>query len=203
MARYSLEHKEETHLRIVTTAASLFRKQGYKATRIDAIMKLAGLTSGGFYAHFNSKEQLFTEALILAAQEPRKLYYEGIETSKGVSWLKKIVKRYLNLSHRDNLTEGCPFPALLSEFPHLSNEAKEKVEQELKKSIEVLVEKMPKYSDLDTYDRVLATLSLFVGSLSLSRSVKSEKLSRQILKASQKFALPEIYHQESKGKPHV
>src|SRR5580700_8650326 len=100
LMRYSLGHKEQTRAKILQAAGKVFRREGYHAAGVDKVMEEAGLTAGGFYAHFGSKEALLAEALAPAAAEagvPRDKDLEGIT---GRAWAEAFVERYLSPSHR-------------------------------------------------------------------------------------------------------
>src|SRR2546426_5249569 len=100
--RYPPGHKQRTHQRILDTAAGLFRKRGYAATGVDAVMTSAGLTAGGFYAHFRSKQALLAEALELAFQRSRDHWRSRLQGREGPAWVRTHIDRKstrLNSSH--------------------------------------------------------------------------------------------------------
>src|SRR5256885_8080456 len=118
--RYPPGHKQRTHQRILDTAARLFRKHGYAATGVDAVMTSAGLTAGGFYAHFRSKQVLLAEALELAFQLSRDHWRSRLQDREGPAWVRAHIMSYLSQDHRDAAEHGCPMPALGAEIARLS-----------------------------------------------------------------------------------
>lgn len=106
--------KEATRATILRAAAGLFRRDGYHATGVDAVMAAAGLTAGGFYAHFRSKADLLANVLASGKDLPM---WRGLETSglAGADWLRAMIDGYLSATHRDGPAEGCLLPALAAE----------------------------------------------------------------------------------------
>src|SRR5204862_4383924 len=115
--RYPPGHKHRTHQRILDTAARLFRKRGYAATGVDAVMNSAGLTTGGFYAHFRSKQALFAEALELAFQRSRDHWRSRLQGREGPAWVRGPFTSSLSRGHRARAGHGCRRPAPGAETP--------------------------------------------------------------------------------------
>ena len=186
--RYPKEQKAETRARIVTAAARLFRESGYDGVGVDAIMSEAGLTAGGFYSHFSSKEALFAEAMATAL-DPGKALRATRGTALGATDpVGALIKGYLSRTHRDTVADGCPLPALTSDVARKSDATREGYERQVVRfvnEIEALLPEAPPPSR----DRALAIVAQCVGGLMLSRAVKNEKLSDQILKSSRLAAL--------------
>jgi TetR/AcrR family transcriptional repressor of nem operon len=109
--RYTADHKQETRRRIIACAARRFRDEGYGSASVGDIMSDAGLTHGGFYAHFGSKEVLLAEAITHAADEGLTARTPAGER-RGREWLAAFVSRYLNEQHRRDRAGGCPLAAL-------------------------------------------------------------------------------------------
>ena len=113
--RYAAGHKEQTRAKILQAAGKVFRREGYHAAGVDKVMEEAGLTAGGFYAHFGSKEALLAETLAPAAAEAGARRDKDLEGVAGRAWVEAFVERYLSPSHRGKTEDGCPLPALVSE----------------------------------------------------------------------------------------
>ncbi len=188
--RYPADHKERTHARIVETASRLFKQGGYGGVGVDSVMKAAGLTPGGFYAHFPSKEVLLAETLPLALGRMRHWLLRGLEGERGLSWLRQVVRRYLSRTHRDAVAEGCPMPALTPDVARAGAVAQETFETHLRDIVEEFAARMPSTFG-SPRDRALATIALLVGGVMLARAVKDRKLSGQILRACRVLAIPE------------
>src|SRR5882672_12927139 len=110
-----VEQKERTHQTILESAARLLREKGISGARVADVMKGAGLTVGGFYAHFASKEELVDETLRRTSEELRCQLFARLEEKPAVDRIEVVVKRYLSAAHRDDQSMGCPFPAVVGE----------------------------------------------------------------------------------------
>ncbi|MFQ5960582.1 MAG: TetR/AcrR family transcriptional regulator [Candidatus Methylomirabilales bacterium] len=188
--RYAANHKQRTHAQIVEAASRLFKEGGYVGVGVDVVMKAVGLTPGGFYAHFSSKEALLAETLALALKRMKGWLLAGLEDREGLPWLRAIVRRYLSRIHRDAVAEGCPMPALTADVSRAGADARETFETHFRQLVAEFEEKMP--ADLGSArDRALATMALFVGGVMLARAVKDRKLSGRILRACRLLGVPE------------
>ena len=186
--RYPKEQKAETRERILGAAARLFRESGYDGVGVDAIMSEAGLTAGGFYSHFCSKEALFAEAMATAL-DPGKALRATKGTALGsVDPLGTLIKGYLSRTHRDAVAEGCPLPALTSDVARKSDATRESYERQVLRFVNEIEGLLPD-SSTPARERALAIVAQCVGGLMLSRAVKNEKLSDQILKSCRLAAM--------------
>lgn len=186
--RYPKEQKAETHGRILSAAARLFRESGYDGVGVDAIMNEAGLTAGGFYSHFSSKEALFAEAMATAL-DPGKVLRATKNSALGATDpLGALIKGYLSRTHRDSVGDGCPLPALTSDVARKSDATRESYEQQFLRFVNDVEALLPE-SAAPTRARALAIVAQCVGGLMLSRAVKSEKVSDQILKSCRLAAM--------------
>src|SRR5437764_10554084 len=109
--RYPAGHKEQTRVKILRAAGKVFRRLGYHAAGVDKVMEEAGLTAGGFYAHFDSKQELLAEALTCAGAEAGRRHAAALEGLSGGEWLEAFLGRYLSVEHRGKWEEGCPLAA--------------------------------------------------------------------------------------------
>src|SRR5262244_2509954 len=114
--RYSAEHKQETRKRIVRAAARRFRSRGSQGAGIGDLMQELHLTHGGFYRHFQSKEDLFVEAFDEGTTEIHRKIVSAIEQAPPGGELKAFIDTYLDIAHCDNPAEGCPVAALATEL---------------------------------------------------------------------------------------
>ena len=113
--RYPPPHKSRTRTRILAAAARLLRRRGLRGATVSAAMAGAGLSHGGFYAHFDSKDDLAAAALTAAFEEVRATLFAGAEAAGGPGALDAAIGRYLGHAHRDHAGEGCPLAALAGE----------------------------------------------------------------------------------------
>src|SRR5580692_10488260 len=122
--RYSREHKQETHAKIVKKAAVLLREKGAHGIGVADIMKEAGLTHGGFYAHFDSRESMLAEAADRAGAESVAVSTRVAATAPPDEALQALVRAYLSKEHVKNMELGCPIAALGSEMPRQAPEVR-------------------------------------------------------------------------------
>jgi TetR/AcrR family transcriptional repressor of nem operon len=176
--RYPPTHKQQSSERILRAAARLFRRHGYSATGVDAVMASAELTAGAFYAHFRSKENLLAQALDTAFRQSRQDWPEGIKDSRGRRWVREFASFYLSSGHRDGLDHGCPMPALAPEIGRIGGKSRAVFEQHLRELLKIIRMKIgPTLSDR----RAISAVAQCVGGLMLSRAVGDPAFSDEIL----------------------
>lgn len=186
--RYPKQQKAKTRGAILTAAARLFRESGYDGVGVDAIMAEAGLTPGGFYAHFPSKEALFAEAMTTALDPSKTILAAKNSAPSTKDRLTMLIKSYLSRAHRDSVAEGCPLPALTTDVARKSDATRETYEQQFLKFVNQIERLLPNAPE-ESRERALAIVAECVGGLMLSRAVKDVKLSDQILKSCRRAAL--------------
>jgi len=167
--------------RIVQVASTLFRKHGFNGIGVADIMKAAGLTHGGFYGHFASKDDLTAEACACALSPER--WKEAIASSTA-GGLEAIVNAYLSPKHRNDRAHGCLIAAVGSDIVRQPRAVRRAVTQGFQSLIEVLRGVMPSRSPAARRKQALATMAGLVGALILSRAVDDSKLSDEILEAA-------------------
>src|ERR1700741_5024355 len=121
--RYSPDHKQKTKERVLTEAAREIRAQGPHQIGVAAVMAKAGLTQGGFYAHFASKDDLVAQTIDHMFADSADTWRRRTEGRPGKEALNAYVDFYLSAAHRDARGAGCPLPFLASDLPRLSDEA--------------------------------------------------------------------------------
>lgn len=181
--RYPPDYKQQTRTRILEAASRLFREKGYHGVGIDAVMAEAGLTAGGFYAHFTSKEALF--AAVIASNPPLPQVENPAAEPAGIDFL---IRSYLSRQHRDNVAQGCPLPALASDAARGSDESRGSFELVFCKLLEKIERELPPGSELHR-EQAFALAGQLVGGLLLSRAVQDRTLSDSILLACRQAAL--------------
>ena len=172
--RYAADRKDRTRRAIVEAAGRLFREKGYRAVGVDAVMAAAGLTAGGFYAHFASKAALFAEVVREVTTSFDVLLAEG--------GLDRLIGAYLGRVHRDTPAEGCPFPALGPDCANAGGDARVTFEARLRAFEAAIAAALPG-DDADDRKRALALLAELVGGLVLARAVADPHYSDEILRA--------------------
>jgi TetR/AcrR family transcriptional regulator, transcriptional repressor for nem operon len=186
--RYSKDHKKETRRKILQAASRLFREKGFDGIGVDAIMNEVGLTAGGFYSHFDSKEALFAEALGNAYDSRSKSLQASLKSKDRAELLQNLIYGYLSRTHRDMTAEGCIFPTLTTDVIRGSDETRASYEKRLRKFISSIETQLPE-SDAPEKERAIAILVQLIGGVMLARAVKDEKLSSDILKACRQAAI--------------
>ncbi|MGG4132260.1 TetR/AcrR family transcriptional regulator [Paenibacillus illinoisensis] len=180
---YPKGHKIKIRGRILDSAAQAFRKNGIRETSLPTIMKGAGLTHGGFYSHFESKEQLIAETCSNIVNHTMDTLQKLMLEENNESNLETLLNFYLSPHHRDNLEVGCIIPTLSGEIAQSSEEIKDIFHLELERFIEFI-------SDIAECDKSTGgvVLSIMIGTLILARGIKDPESSDNILVEGKKYA---------------
>lgn len=182
--------KEVTHDRIVETAARIIRRSGYDGTGVADIMKEAGMTHGGFYAHFASREALLAEAADRAGAEALALVGRIVATAPPEQALQTLLQNYLSRKHLEDVEDGCPLVALGSEMPRQAPEVRRVATRRTKELIDFVARLSPDWGQPGAHEQALVTLSTMVGALLLARAVDDPKLSDALREAALKHLVP-------------
>ena len=184
----SPSRKELSHDRIVTAAARAIRRGGFEGVGVADIMKEAGLTHGGFYAHFNSRNTMLVEAIDRAGQESAARLSQGIalRKSRGASDLRALVEAYLSDRHLDDIEAGCPVAALACEVPRQSPEVQEAAAQRVHSLLAIVGRALP--TDAPT-ESIPVIASQLVGALQLARALGDKAQGQALLKATRRSLL--------------
>jgi TetR/AcrR family transcriptional repressor of nem operon len=187
--RYSKEHKLETHARIVKKASVRLREKGAHGVGVADLMKEAGLTHGGFYAHFDSREALvieaFTDAMDRATERWRKL----AEQTPPEKRLATIVGTYLTPLHRDDPGHGCAVPTLGAEIARESPKTRKAFAAKLEQMIDMLAAQIPELPRKAARKQAMAVIATMMGTLVLARVAGSGDFSDEILGAGRESLL--------------
>ncbi len=179
---HSKSAKADSHERIVQAAAARIREAGVEATGVAELMALAGLTHGGFYRHFASREDLVAAAVERALAEGGAAV--GALASSREATIGAIVDAYLSLSHRDCLATSCAVTTLAAEVARCPPPARAAYTSQVRTYIELLGGLLAAKTGKARRAQALLALSTLVGAVSLARAVDDEKLSREILKSA-------------------
>ena len=172
------EQKQQSHDAILTSAANLLRKQGIRASSVQDVMKGAGLTVGGFYSHFDSKEHLFTETIRTAGST---MWDRLCAIAKGATSRERavsVLRNYLSRAHRDNPEEGCILPSTAPEVAREGEPYRGALEDQVRAFIHSMIEILG--GSRENREKSVALVALMYGALSLSRSVAGTPLSDEI-----------------------
>jgi AcrR family transcriptional regulator len=186
MPRTTPGRKEVTHERIVEVAARVIRRSGYNGTGVADIMKEAGLTHGGFYAHFESREAMLAEAADRAGADSAAAAARIAANAPPKQALQAVLRAYLSKEHVENAELGCPLAALGSETPRQAPEVRRAVTRRIKEMIDGIARLSPDWGQPRAHEQALVTAATMVGTLLLARAVDDPKLSEALLKAALK-----------------
>ncbi len=187
--RDTSRQKAETRQRIVDAAADLFRRHGIDGVGLDAIMREAGLTHGGFYGHFPSKEALVGAVSAEALARSATRWTEIAGQLPAEAALTRIVSNYLDTRHAVQSDHGCVLPALGSELARRP-ESRAALTGSIRKMIGVLARLMPGRSGAGAESAAMVGLSTMVGALVLARLSDDPEFSEAILAAARDHTLP-------------
>ena len=186
--RYSKEHKAETHTRIVKKASVRLRERGAHGIGVADLMKEAGLTHGGFYAHFDSREALVVEAFEYAMDRSIARWRQQSTDTPPDERLASIVNAYLSPQHRDNPGHGCAMPALGAEIAREGPKTRRAFAAKLDDMIGMLAEQLPGDQDV-ARKQAMATLATLMGTILMARIAGSGEMSDELLKVGRDAAL--------------
>src|SRR5438132_11868505 len=190
MKRAASRSKEATHDRIVEAAARASRRSGYNGTGVADIMKDAGLTHGGFYAHFQSREAMLAEAADRAGSESVAVMERIAATSLPKRALQAMLEAYLSKAHVEGVETGCATAALGSEMARQAPEVRRAATRRIKEMIDLVARQSPDWGQPGAHQRALATVATMVGALVLARAVDASRLSDALRKAALKHLAP-------------
>ena len=177
---YSKAQKARTHKRIVAIASRRFREKGLAGFGIAELMNEAGLTVGGFYKHFDSRDHLVAEAVNSAFGGGKRRVEAAKSGGPPVSY-EKLIDEYLNEAHRDNPGTGCAFSALAPEIARSDNRTRALTSEQVRNDIQLIATLLPGRDKRTARSRAILIFSALVGAMSLARAVSNEALSREML----------------------
>ncbi|MBB3235032.1 TetR/AcrR family transcriptional regulator [Phyllobacterium endophyticum] len=175
--KVSREQMAENRRRILEVASRLFRDKGFDAVSVAEVMKAAGLTHGGFYGHFSSKDDLITQSLahVLAADEG------------GGGDLRAYVNSYLSPGHRDNAAGGCPTAGFAAAIRHQTPAARSAMAEGLRSQIDRIGKALPQLDAADRRRMAIGSWAAMVGAVILARAIDDPALSDEVLEETRAF----------------
>ncbi|HEY2623946.1 MAG TPA: TetR/AcrR family transcriptional regulator [Dyella sp.] len=187
--RYDKGHKEATRKRIIETAASRFREEGIAAVGVANLMSDIGLTQGGFYNHFESKDDLVREAIALAWQGTYERLRKALERSKH-GGIEALIDSYLSAAHRNEVAEGCVAAALSAEIARGPVSLREAFSHGAEQTTELIAGELPgKLTPKQRRGIAMAVMSTLVGTLVMARAVNDQAMSDELLRHGRRAAL--------------
>jgi TetR/AcrR family transcriptional repressor of nem operon len=183
--RKSKQETAETREKILSVAAAKFIVGGLEKTGVADIMHAAGLTHGGFYKHFESKEQLVSESVALAFERS----HESLQQPKAKSSLQGMLDEYLSKGHRDDPSIACPLSSLGTELQGGDEALKAIATGGIDQLVAQVRTYLPDLSPKEARKRAHAVVAAMVGAMMLSRIVKDQTLSDSLLRDTKEFLL--------------
>jgi TetR/AcrR family transcriptional repressor of nem operon len=187
--RYSREHKLETHARIVRKASVRLREKGAHGIGVADLMKEAGLTHGGFYAHFDSRDDLVIEAFTHAMDRSTERWRKLAEQTPREKRFATIVNSYLTSLHRDDPGRGCAIPTLGAEIARESSRTRRVFAGRLDQMIDMIANQIPNLPRKAARKRATAAIATMIGTLVMARVAGSGDFSDEILGAGREALL--------------
>lgn len=180
--KVSREQMAENRERILAVAARRFREHGFDGISVADVMNEAGLTHGGFYGHFASKEELMAEASKHAIADTLKLW-SSVQTEENGKPLATVTHNYLSTRHRDHPGHGCVMAALAVDASRQGPKVRQVLTEGLQQHVALLEQMVPGKTAAARHEKALATYAGMIGALVLSRAVNDPALSRELLQA--------------------
>jgi TetR/AcrR family transcriptional repressor of nem operon len=180
--RYSETRKDETHAKLVKIAGRVLRENGPDGVAVADVMKEAGLTHGGFYAHFKSKDALLVEALESVFASSKRKFVRAVEGLPPRHALATYIDFYVSPRHRDDRANGCPITALNSDLPRQSRAVRAAFDGGVKSLVAGLQQRIAEAGiEGDAHALAASVISAMAGAVAISRAVTDRVLSDQML----------------------
>lgn len=187
--RRSRAEKAKTHERIIALASKRFREKGLEGIGLAELMKQAGLTVGGFYKQFGSRDDLVAQALASAVGPWQRLADEAASGGPPVTY-DSLVDAYLSEAHRNHPGTGCPVGALAGDVARSDRQTRAVLTKQVSAYIELLTKSIRDGGSADkdaARSQAIVAYCALVGAISISRAVVDEQISREILKTVAKL----------------
>jgi len=185
---HSQAEKAQTHERIVRIAAQRFREKGVDGIGVADLMKEAGLTVGGFYKHFGSRDDLVAEA-VDSAFGMSEAYYDGKASADEKNTFAHMVEDYLSQFHRDNPGTGCAVSALIGDIPRCGEKTRSLCTEQIRRNFDAIAGLLAEGSASSRRAQAILAYCAMIGAMGLSRAVSDEALSLEILETVEKFLI--------------
>jgi TetR/AcrR family transcriptional regulator, transcriptional repressor for nem operon len=187
--RYQPEHKLEVHQKILKDASRRLRAEGLNGAAVATVMRDTGLTHGGFYKHFSSKDELLIESLHEAFKEiADHLVHAAQHSPRQPAW-KAIVKAYLSLQHCNHSGHGCPVAALAPELARADKAIKPSILEELLNYKSRMLPFMPGRRAIDKERAFFSIFSTMIGAIEIARMLPEPAMQEQVLSSTRGFLL--------------
>ena len=183
MARYPVEHKGETRRKILAASDALMKAQGIGAASVEEVMRGAGLTVGGFYAHFASKEDLAAETLLFGLEQSFERMIRSLDGLAGKAWVRAMIRRYLAQADDEALERACPMTLLLGDVARADDERKRRFAAVTSAMLDRVAPHFPPCDGLAPRQVALATYAALVGAVGFARTSPSRSARHAIMQS--------------------
>jgi TetR/AcrR family transcriptional repressor of nem operon len=187
LMKYPAEQKAETHEKLVNTAAQSFRQHGSQGEGIASLMRNLGLTHGGFYRHFESKEDLYIQAVTRAFQQAGDRMVAAANKAPKGSELHAIIECYLSLEHLEHAGQGCVIAALAAEIARQAPEVRTRINSALKTYMNRLLPFLPGSSAAEKRRQFFILFPAMAGVMMTARAITDSSARREILATARRF----------------
>jgi TetR/AcrR family transcriptional repressor of nem operon len=184
MARYPAERKGATRARILSAAEALIKDRGPDAATVEAVMRRAGLTVGGFYAHFPSKEALAREALLAGVERSFERLTAGLEEATPAEFARALIDRYLAQIEAPDLEAACPLTLLLPEIARSEPAFRDAFAARTGELVARVEHRLPAVDGMTARDVALAVFAALAGAVSFARAAATPRGRRRIVDAT-------------------
>ena len=179
--RYDAEHKAKTHRRIVKGASRQLRKRGLNGPAVATLMKASGLTHGGFYKHFSSRDDLVLEAIEESLDELTQTLTDAAKRAGSRDAWKAMVATYLSLERCDQAEIGCPIAALAPDIARTAPAMKQRISAAILKFRSELIPFMPGRTADEKASNFLMLMTSMAGAVALARTMPEQTVRQTIL----------------------
>ena len=173
--RYGNEHKAYTRDRVLKEAAAAIRAEGPDRVGVAAVMKRVGLTHGGFYAHFGSRDELLSEAVGYMFKDRYDAFFADLDTIDPRLGLRRLVDYYASMSHRDARDVGCPIPILAGDLHRLPEAAQARFVQAVDRLTGGIVTLLDRAGIHAPQPRAASAVAEMVGAIAIARTLDNQR----------------------------
>jgi TetR/AcrR family transcriptional repressor of nem operon len=184
MARYPAEHKEATRARILAASERIFKRDGFDGASVEAVMRAAGMTVGGFYAHFASKDDLARQALLYSVEQSFARLTEGLEDVDDRTFLRTLIERYLAQAEDPALEHACPLTLLLPEVARSDASFRAEFATRTARLVQAVEARFPEATSGSRRETALAVFAALAGAVAMARAAATSSARRKIAQAT-------------------
>ena len=189
MARYPAEHKQATRSRILAASERLLKRDGVERASVEAVMREAGLTVGGFYAHFESKDDLARQALFYGIEESFARLTRGLDDLDDRAFVRALISRYLAQAADEGLEHACPLTVLLPEVARSSGAFREAFAARTAALLRAVERRFPERRSVSQRETALAVFAALSGAVAMARAAASPRARMKIAGATEAFLI--------------